>query len=69
MNGLSEEGLNWRKSTRSIGNGECIEVADVSNDVAVRDSMNPEVANLRFSGEAWTAFLDGVKAGIDPVIG
>jgi hypothetical protein len=53
----------WRKSTRSNGSGECVEVAELGHDVAVRDSRDPDGAVLSFSPEAWRSFVEAVKRG------
>jgi Domain of unknown function (DUF397) len=54
----------WHKSSRSSPSGDnCVEVAFAGAAVAVRDTKNREAAMLVFTGEEWTAFLDGVKAG------
>ncbi|MFI6446694.1 DUF397 domain-containing protein [Kitasatospora sp. NPDC050543] len=45
----------WRKSTYSLGEGECIEVNDAVPG-AVRDSKDPEGPALRFSPDAWRSF-------------
>ncbi|MEV0429942.1 DUF397 domain-containing protein [Micromonospora sp. NPDC050495] len=49
----------WRKSTRSNGQGgNCVEVADNLPDVvAVRDSKDPSGPVLAFAPAAWRAFL------------
>ena len=65
---LELRGLQWRKSIRSIGNGECVEAAPLSGNVAVRDSKNPGGAVLLYPAEAWRSFLDGAKNGdFDPL--
>jgi hypothetical protein len=56
----------WHKSSESI-NGDCVEVAVLAEDIAVRDSKDPEGPVLRFSPEAWKTFVRGSKDGaFDP---
>lgn len=51
-------GAIWRKSTRSSGQGDCVEVADNLTDiVGVRDSKDPAGPALTFTPDAWAAFL------------
>ncbi|WP_229402521.1 DUF397 domain-containing protein [Micromonospora okii] len=53
----------WRKSTRSNGSGDCVEVADdLSGGVGLRDSKNPTGPVLTFTPKSWTTFLEGLKA-------
>lgn len=51
----------WRKSTRSWGNGNCAEIAQLGHLVGVRDSKNPRGHVLRFTASEWRMFLDGVR--------
>jgi hypothetical protein len=54
----------WHKSTYSNGSGgNCVEVADLPNGPAVRDSKHPEGPVLVFTREGWQAFVQGIGAG------
>lgn len=53
----------WRKSSYSIGNGACVEVATVSSAIAVADSAEPGRRTLRYSALAWRLFVASVRAG------
>ncbi|WP_406073828.1 DUF397 domain-containing protein [Micromonospora sp. NBC_01638] len=53
----------WKKSTRSSGNGQCVEIADLADAVALRDSKDPTGPALLFPREDWTSFLAGAKYG------
>ncbi|MFJ2777950.1 DUF397 domain-containing protein [Kitasatospora sp. NPDC087315] len=57
----------WRKSSHSNGQGDCIEVADgVPNTVPVRDSKDPDGPALAFSTDSWQSFVAGIRAGDFP---
>lgn len=54
---------NWRKSSHSgpdDGNN-CVEIADSTTHIAVRDSKTPARATLTFPTPAFTTFLEALK--------
>ncbi|MEO3779422.1 DUF397 domain-containing protein [Micromonospora sp. B11E3] len=54
--------VTWRKSTRSNGSGDCVEVADGLTDmVGLRDSKDPNGPVLTFDPQAWARFVAGVR--------
>jgi Domain of unknown function (DUF397) len=56
--------VNFRKSSYSAQQGECVEVASLPDGGrAVRDSKDPDGPVLRFSADEWSAFVRRVKAG------
>ncbi|SDO96226.1 DUF397 domain-containing protein [Actinacidiphila guanduensis] len=63
------DGVAWRKSSYSNQEGgDCVEVAVPSpTAIAVRDSKNPHGPALVFTADAWTSFVDAVRAGQFPV--
>ena len=54
----------WHKSTRSgTHTDNCVEVAFVGEAIVVRDSRNPDAAQLVFTPNEWDAFVEGAKDG------
>jgi hypothetical protein len=52
--------VRWRKSSYSGDTGgECVEVADLTPHVAVRDSKNPDGPALSITPAAFAAFAAG----------
>lgn len=54
----------WQKS--SFCNpcyNNCVEVRLTGDAIEVRDSKNPGAGTLTFTGDEWTAFIAGAKAG------
>lgn len=47
----------WRKSSHSDFNGNCLEVAVTGDGLRVRDSRNTALGLLAFPGGEWGAFL------------
>ena len=62
---MSITNASWRTSSYSGANGNCIEVADLTDGVhAVRDTKDQGCGPiLRFTAGEWRAFLTSVKAG------
>lgn len=71
-----DDGMNWRKATRSNdtgGNCVCVCVCDdrgsvgrwigrsVGGSVGVRDSKDPNGGARWFPAAAWTTFINGAK--------
>jgi hypothetical protein len=55
---------NWRKSRRSGGGDNCVEVAFAADgSVGVRDSKDRTGPVLTFSPAEWEAFTGGVRDG------
>ncbi len=53
---------NWRKSTYSDANGgDCVEVADATGVVLVRDTTDRDGGTLAFTADAWRAFAAQLK--------
>ena len=53
----------WRKSRRSDGGDNCVEVADgTPGIVGVRDSKDKTGPVLSFEPAAWVAFVRGVSS-------
>lgn len=56
--------MKWRKSSYSGGNGgNCVEVAGLTGQLAVRDSKDKTGPVLSFGLGEWSAFVAGVRSG------
>jgi Domain of unknown function (DUF397) len=57
-------GLNWVKSSLSLANGNCVEVAGLPDGgVAVRNSRHSGGPVLQLTSDEWYAFLGSARAG------
>jgi uncharacterized protein DUF397 len=54
---------NWRKSSRSANQSQCIYVASDGNKIAIRESDDQTGAITVTDREKFRAFVEGVKAG------
>jgi Domain of unknown function (DUF397) len=52
----------WLRSARCT-NGDCVEVAFLGGEVALRDSKDKSGPMLVFSAAEWRAFLDNARSG------
>ncbi|HEX3490152.1 MAG TPA: DUF397 domain-containing protein [Streptosporangiaceae bacterium] len=60
----AEAGASWVKSSLSFANGDCVQVADLSEGtVGIRDSKDTQGPVLRFTPDEWHAFVGGVQNG------
>lgn len=53
----------WRKSSRSGGGNDCVELAVRTDGTAVRDSKNTAAGQLALTRSGWAGFLGTVKDG------
>jgi hypothetical protein len=54
--------LEWKKSSYSGSDGNCVEVAKLAGDGrAVRDSKDAEGPSLRFGSGPWHEFVGRIK--------
>jgi hypothetical protein len=52
----------WRRST-FCGTAACVEVADLADGTAVRDSKDPAGEPIPFTAIGWRAFIAEVRRG------
>lgn len=61
MHNLDLADLTWRKSSRSVGQGACVEMAVRVDRTLVRDSKNPSGPVLAFPQGSVATFLRALK--------
>ncbi|WP_298181385.1 DUF397 domain-containing protein [Saccharomonospora sp.] len=53
----------WRKSSFSGNQGNCVEFRRVEGGVEVRNSKRPDEGAVAYTDSEWRAFVAGVKVG------
>jgi hypothetical protein len=56
-------GIRWVKASASDGLNDCVELAEVGESVAMRNSRDPEGPALIFTRSELAAFVDGASKG------
>lgn len=59
-------GVNWRRSSYSMNQGACVEVAFAGGRVLARDSKAPAGAVLTVSSRQWAVFVRSLGGGSGP---
>jgi hypothetical protein len=59
----SFERVEWRKSSYSDAQNNCVEVGRGDDVTAVRDTKDRDGGVLTFDARAWASFLDGIRTG------
>lgn len=55
--------IHWRKSTYSSSGNACVELADLGDTIALRNSNHPDAGTLTLKADQIAAFIGRVKAG------
>ncbi|TMR37553.1 DUF397 domain-containing protein [Actinomadura geliboluensis] len=58
-----EAALNWRKSSASVDDSQCVEVATFGPSVLVRDSRDHSAGVIVLGRAQWNAFMDALRDG------
>ncbi len=68
--GVHSPGECWRKSSFSMSDGDCVEVATLaSGQVGVRDSKAITDPHLRFCPDVWTTFVGDIRQSYSAAVG
>ncbi|MFF2081519.1 DUF397 domain-containing protein [Kitasatospora sp. NPDC058162] len=54
--------IDWRKSSASNPNDDCVEFGQLASIVAVRDSKDPHGPALTFSPDSWQSFIADIRS-------
>lgn len=64
MDRPTRDRIAWRKSSRSNGLSNCVEVAGLRGGIGIRDSKAPAEPALVLDLWSWRTFIDAVRAGV-----
>ncbi len=53
--------MNWRKSSCSASDADCVEVGGLAGRIAVRDTKNRAGGNITVGAGSWSRFLETVR--------
>ncbi|MYV98950.1 DUF397 domain-containing protein [Streptomyces sp. SID3343] len=53
----TEGSIRWRKSSYSVDDGSCVEIAPLERNVVIRDSKLNRSPVIGFGGNQWTTFV------------
>lgn len=54
--------IRWRTSTRTQGQGQCVEVGFGADEIGIRDTKNRRAAHLTVCRGKWREFVAGIKS-------
>lgn len=57
----SSQAIVWQKSSRSVGDGACVEVAFTDCYVLVRDSKHRNGPILELTVDSWVSLIESIK--------
>ncbi|MER7688711.1 DUF397 domain-containing protein [Streptomyces sp. NPDC097610] len=60
---VAEESAWFKSSYSNDTGGSCVEIADLTSKVAIRDSKNPEGPALVVPLTAWSSFVELARSG------
>lgn len=63
VNNAGPQLIDWRKARRSMGNGNCVEIAPINGEIAVRDSKNSAGPVLQYPASTWRSFVWEARQG------